>query len=312
MPLPLANPLAQPRVHPPTRTQSRVFNAPFPLRLWHLASLDAPTVAVAWSSGFAWAAGIQLPRWVLLLLFLGTWSVYIGDRLLDFHAAQRTGSLQRLRDRHYFHWRHRKLLLAVAISAASTAAALIFIRMPLPIRERNSILGIAALAYFTGVHSAGKLPSLLPAWSRRLTSKEFLVGILFTAGCAAPVFSRLHPIGSLSAHWPFSLAAAFFAALAWLNCVAIESFESPIPAPMHPRALALALAGLVLVAGFTVIHPRAAALLLAGSASALLLAFLDRARHRLTPMALRIAADLALLTVIFPFMLSAPLGPRLP
>jgi hypothetical protein len=312
VPLPLANSLAQPRVHPHTRTQPRLFEAPAPLRLWHLASLDAPTVAVAWSSAFAFAAGVQLPRWIPLLLFLGTWSVYIGDRLLDFRSAQRTGNLQRLRDRHYFHWRHRKLLLAVAICTASAATALIFIRMPLALRERNSVLAIAALAYFTGVHSAGRLPSLFPIWSRRFPSKEFLVGILFTAGCAAPVLSRLHSAGGTAARWPLLVATAFFAALAWLNCRSIESFESPIPSPILPHAIALALAGLILAAGFTLIQPRAAALLLAGSASALLLAFLDRARHRLTPMTLRIAADLALLTVVLPLILSAPLSSRLP
>ncbi len=304
MPLPLANPLAQPRVHP--HTQPRLLDVPAPLRFWHLASLDAPTVAVAWSSAFAWSAGIQLPRWIPLLLFLGTWSVYILDRLLDFRSAQRAGNLQRLRDRHYFHWRHRKSLLPIAICAASASAALIFLRMPVDLRERNSVLAVAALAYFTGVHSAGKLPSLLPAWSRRLASKEFLVGILFTAGCAAPVLSRLHSAGGAADYWPVLVAMAFFAALAWLNCRSIESFESPIPSPILPHALALACAGLILAAAFTLIQPRAAALLLAGSASAVLLAFLDRERNRLRPIALRIVADLALLTVVFPLILGAP------
>ena len=93
--------------------------------------------------------------------------------------------------------------------------------MPVDLRERNSVLAVAALAYFTGVHSAGKLPSLLPAWSRRLASKEFLVGILFTAGCAAPVLSRLHSAGGAADYWPVLVAMAFFAALAWLNCRSI-------------------------------------------------------------------------------------------
>ncbi len=64
---------------------------PRALHLWHLASLDAPTVAVVWTLAFAWAAGVHLDRWVLVLLASGTWTVYVGDRLLDAHRAIRVG-----------------------------------------------------------------------------------------------------------------------------------------------------------------------------------------------------------------------------
>ncbi len=82
-----------------------------PLRLWHLASLDAPTVAVVWSFAFAWSAGIKLPDWVSALLVLAVWPVYVIDRLLDARAGLRSQNLDRLRERHLFHWRHRRLLL---------------------------------------------------------------------------------------------------------------------------------------------------------------------------------------------------------
>jgi hypothetical protein len=45
-------------------------------------------------------------------------------------------------------------------------------------------------------------------------------------------------------------------------------------------------------------QPRPAALITAGAASALLLALLDRGRSLLTPLALRTAADLALLSPV--------------
>jgi hypothetical protein len=48
---------------------------------------------VAWSLNFAWAAGVNLPKWVPVLLALGTWAVYVGDRLLDARAAFRSGNL---------------------------------------------------------------------------------------------------------------------------------------------------------------------------------------------------------------------------
>jgi hypothetical protein len=97
-------------------------DAPGPLAWWHLASLDAPTVAVAWSLGFAWAAGVALPAWVPALLALTAWAVYIGDRLLDARAAIRSGETHRLRERHFFHHRHRRVFGVLAVAASCAAA----------------------------------------------------------------------------------------------------------------------------------------------------------------------------------------------
>lgn len=300
MPLPLANSTAQTSQLSSIASASRQLGAPGPLRMWHLASLDAPSVAVSWSLGFAWAAGVQLPRWVPVLLALGTWAVYIGDRLLDVRSARAAGNLDRLRDRHFFHWRHRRILAPLALVAASASAAMIFTFMPAGIRERNSVLAAAALAYFSGVHSArspiGRHSPLL--------SKEFLVGVLFTAGCALPVISLSGLNGrSGLVLWPVLVAIAFFAALAWLNCRAIERWESSCNRPhISIEGNLLGLAGLTMAAGFVPFLPRIALLLAAGALSSIMLALLDRMRGRLTPLALRAAADLVLLT---PFLLLA-------
>lgn len=262
------------------------------IRLWHLASLDAPTVAVVWSLGFASAAGTRLPAWVPLLLALGTWSVYLGDRLLDARAGLRNGTLRKLRERHLFHWRHRRILVPLAGCAGLTAAILIFALMPAGVRERDSVLAAAALAYFSGVHARRR-----PAWLSALFSKEFLVGLLFTAGCALPAFSQIHGIAKTgSLFWSLLAAAVFFAALAWLNCRAIDRWESAAHAETEALGCWLALFGSALAFAMAFIEMRGAALLLAGTASALLLAWLDRWRGRLTPLALRAAADLVLLT----------------
>jgi hypothetical protein len=58
----------------------------------------------------------------------------------------------------------------------------------------------------------------------------------------------------------------------------------------------LGVSGLLLATVLASTQPRPAALIAAGAASALLLALLHRLRHRLTPLALRAAADLVLLT----------------
>jgi hypothetical protein len=89
---------------------------------------------------------------------------------------------------------------------------------------------------------------------------------------------------------------AFFAALAWLNCSAIESWESKLGFRVGSTAVFLGLVGLT--AGFSLasVAPRGSALLVAGAVSAFLLTMLDRIRGRVTPLALRSAADLVLLT----------------
>ena len=277
-------------------------DAPKPLALWHLASFDAATVAVVWSLAFAWVGGVRLPLWTPILLALVAWSVYVGDRLLDARASLRRGNLDQLCERHYFHWRHRYVLVPLAAGAALAAASIIFVAMPHGALAPNTMLGAAAFAYFSGVHSRRKLP--------RLVTKEFLVGAIFTAACALPAWLRMRAHGApFAAQWPFAAMAAYFAALAWLNCHAIARWESGQAtrgrfAAVRTLGAALALAGLLLACIVAAEHPRAAALLGAGAASALLLALLDRGRERLTPLALRAAADFVLLTPL----LLAPLA----
>lgn len=306
MPLPLSQLPAQVRLHPEPigdlRREAdrlpaiRLVDAPRPLALWHLASFDAPTVALVWSLAFAWSARVRLPYWAPLLLALMAWSVYIGDRLLDARAGLRNPDLHPLRERHYFHWRHRFMFIPLAIVALLAAARIILVNMPHGTLRPDSLLGAAAFAYFSGVHSRRKLP--------RLATKEFLVGVIFTAGCMLPAWLRLRTAAAETPRLAvFLLSVVYFAALAWLNCHSIAEWESN-PADRRRRCsvmelgTGLAAAGVLLAAVLAVHHPRGAFLLASGAGSALLLALLDRTRHRLTPLALRAAADLVLLTPV--------------
>ena len=292
-------------------------DAPRALGFWHLASLDAPTVAVVWSLAFAWASRIRLPVWLPLLLALVTWSIYVCDRLLDARAGMRKTACHTLRERHSFHWRHRRALLPLAIIAACAAAGIIFIFMPLVTRERDSVLAAAAFVYFSGVHSRSNTRLRRFRWPRSFPSKEFLVGIIFTAGCAMPAWNRRHLfVVGASALWTFWIPAIAYAALAWLNCSCIAQWESAGASPLaihlgrkgafrhrqsNPPAILIAsllLAGidLSLAAAFAQMHPRSAALLVAAGTSSLLLALLNERSKRFPALALRAAADLALLT----------------
>jgi hypothetical protein len=280
-----------------------MLDLPAPLRMWHLTSMDAPTVALVWSLSFAWAMRVRLPSWIPLLLVLGTWTAYVGDRLLDALMGFRSGDCKCLRERHYFHWRHRRILLALAACACFVVIAIIFKAMPLTARNPDSFLAVAALAYFSGVHYGHRLPGLL----RKLFSKELLVGALFAAGCALPTFSRLRLSSNAAASlWPLIVVAVFFAAVAWLNCHAIEHWESEDSSSISFAAATIGLAGLVLVWLIAPILSRTGALLAAGTASALLIALLDSTKTRLTPLALRVLADVVLLTPI----LAVWFGPR--
>lgn len=284
------------------------------LILWHLTSLDAPTVAAVWSLAFARCSGLHLHPWTPVLLSLTTWCIYVGDRLLDARKGLRFCSESGLRERHFFHWRHRRILLPLAIGAACIALAMVMALLPSIVRESGSVMAIAALVYLSGVHLAHGSDNFTATQRLTFPNKEFWVGLLFTAGCALPLWPRLHVAGATqSSFWPFWIPVACFAALAWLNCTCIAQWESAdgppgLPdlhrganggAPLHLRlAILLAIVSTGLAAGAFPAHPRTAALLACGAASAIILALLDRIRDRLAATALRAAADLALLTPV--------------
>jgi hypothetical protein len=273
------------------------FHAPLPIRMWHLASLDAPTVALIWSVAFAWVMKVHLPWWTLLLLSLGVWGVYVADRLLDARTSMHTSAPEKLHERHIFHWRHRRILAPAAIACGFISAWIVFQRMPSTTKEHDSLLAAASVLYFTRVHTGRKFLPIFP--------KELVVGLLFTLGCALPAFSRAH----LSlAEWPLLISIGFYALLAWLNCLAIDRWEShdlePSRCPIAFPAMVFSAAALICSSLLFASHPRSASLILCGAIAALLLAALDRVRSRITPVTLRAAADLALLTPALLLVLS--------
>ncbi len=179
----------------------------------------------------------------------------------------------------------------MALASALIAAWIVFHLMPRTTREHDSLLAAASLLYFTRVHSGRRFLSVL--------SKELAVGVIFTFGCAFTAFSRAH-FSLDTPWWPLLITTVFFALLAWFNCYAIDRWEShdanfsryPIAVP----ALFLTAAGFICSALLVASHPRSASLLACGATASLLLAALDRVRSRITPVTLRAAADLVLLT----------------
>ncbi len=267
------------------------------LEWWHLLSLDAATVAALWSYAFARAMGLHLPTLAPLLLAAGTWLVYVADRILDGYNTQ-----TRLRKRHYFYAKHRSIFLAAATAVAGCVGWLVLTRMQPAVRREDSLLFLAAMIYFLLVHAKGRRVE-------RWLPKELVVGVLFACATAVPTWARL-TLG----HSRLVPAVGCFAALCWLNCVAIEWWEEDgpsAPASGHPahistrwaaRHLRKLAAGLALAAVLLAVlallnsSPGLAAIYLAVFLSSSLYVWMESAAARVDAVHLRIAADGALLT----------------
>jgi hypothetical protein len=263
------------------------------LRYWHLLSLDAPTVAALWCWAFGLAAHLRLALWLPAALALGTWLFYVADRLLDAQLSPPSA----LRLRHHFHRQHRGRFLAAAL-LAGVALALLVARMPRSLLLAYCALGALSLVYLAFVHLPHRQHSGPPRWF----PKELAVGLIFSAATALPAWDEARRrAAGMPRHHPLLLLCPLFAALCWLNCIAIEEWEAGHSA-RHARLLAVgtAAAGLLCLTELFSDGARLLALLAVGSASLFLL--LDR--FRLTAAARRIAADLVLLTPLL--LLAAP------
>lgn len=285
---------------------------------WHLLSLDAPSVATLWAFSFARALHFTLPATSLLLLFGGTWLLYIADRIFD--GLRPTA---RLRERHLFYIRNRAAVLLAAIPVIAFLAWLIFAHMLPAARRDDLVLFAAAAAYFCCVH-------LRAAKSERWFPKELMVALIFASATAVPAFARLAPGPAPTAVFHATvianqspavlpILAILFAALCWLNCIAIEKWEqaSELCRPAHPPlshnppaqisdstrwgqqhlrliSIAITFAPIATAALLLRSNLPAAELCFAASLSSALFLALDRAP--LSTFHLRIAADAALLT----------------
>jgi hypothetical protein len=261
---------------------------------WHLLSLDAPTVAALWSLFFVRAMHLHLSFFQALLLPLGTWLLYVTDRILDGLRQSHAGLL---RERHHFHARHRTAFVgAASVLAALLAWSVLTYMRPETLRD-DFYLGVFALLYLLAVHrGASRLP------------KELAVAILFAAATAIPAWSRLNAGGS-SGKEQLAPAIILFALLCWINCVGIEKWEGGAFhattrwAGLHLRRILTITALCSLAAALLAPSTGLAAVYLAATVSSALLFALDARSSRLSPLHLRIAADIALLTpmALLPF-----------
>ncbi len=264
-----------------------------PLELWHLLSLDAPTVAVVWTWFAARSAQVRLPPVVPFAMFLAVWLLYAGDRLLD----TRFGVAGQWEERHRFHFQHRRLFRA-AIAAAAAVLAYAAMELPKPMLQLYLGLGAALALWFAALH-------FLPRRLAESLPKEVVPGLFFALAVFLPVATSAPRMLS---------AGLLFGTLCALNCLCIYAWEHT-PGTLdqaHPvtrygvrRLRPLALLLIVSVLALVPFSPAGeAGVLRAVAASSALLLLLDHFADRLSGTTLRAAADLVLLTPLLaaPFL----------
>lgn len=266
------------------------------LTLWHLLSLDAPTVAVVWTVFLAHRVGVSLPWQSPVAMFAAVWMLYAADRLLDSRPLADGTTRGKLEARHLFHDRYRKRFLW-GIVTAGIALAVMLPRIDAAVLRLDSLLGSLLAAWLLLIH-------LLPehgADAHRLP-KELAVGVCFPAAVFIPTVART--ASPLHALLP---SAIFLGVLCTLNCLLIYAWEHPVLrstswstrwAAQHlvPLTSAVLAASLLAVFfGHGELRPVATACVLSTSG----LALLHKQRFAMKAVNLRAAADLTLLSPLF-------------
>jgi hypothetical protein len=245
-------------------------------RIWlwpNLLSLDAPLVAVLWQILFVRCFRAQPDIAAAALLVAAVWLIYSADRMLD---AWR-GSVHR--PRHEFCRLHWRALLLVWGAVFALAGCLSWFVLPSVLFGRGMGLLAAVAMYLVAVHAA-------PVNFRRFWPKEAMVGLLFALGASVAAWNHVRSAADV-------LTVLLFSCLCWINCVAIEQWESGESHwPVGAVAACVALAAILLLSRDRPI------LASAESASALAFMLLDRGRPRLSLDAQRVLADAALLSPI--------------
>jgi len=269
--------------------------------MWHLLSLDAPTVAAVWTVFIAYCAGFKLPWEGPAAMFAAVWMLYAADRLLDARPLADGSTPEELEARHRFHHLHRKRFL-IGIVLAALVLAILLPRMNVAVLHLYCLLASLLAAWLLLIH-------LLPvhgADAHRLP-KELAVGVCFPAAVFIPTVARTNsPVHTLLP------SAIFLAAVCTLNCLFIYAWEHPNlrSASWTTRwaaqrltlltAAVTAAAAMAAWLGHGPLHPIAAACAL----SAAMLGLLHAQRAKIDSVNLRALADLSLLTplLVFPVL----------
>jgi hypothetical protein len=252
-------------VNPHNRSVDRVW-------LWpNLLSLDAPIVALLWQILFARCLHVRVELLPSVLLVLAVWLIYAADRTIDAW----TGAS--LLPRHEFYRKHWRALLPLWILALTAGSALAWTRLTPELLAGGIALAGVVVAYFVLLH-LGILQK----------TKEAAVAVLFALGATISAWPNVHTAVDME-------AIVLFSCLCWVNCVAIEHWESAA----EQRWPIAAAAGVVAVAAMLLLFEGRPVLGGAVAVSSLAFVLLDCVRRHFSRDALRVLADVALLSPLF-------------
>jgi hypothetical protein len=277
-----------------------------PLALWHLLSLDAPTIAALWAWFIALANHICLPLSSTLAMAIAVWMLYAADRLMDARLLNVDPThYEGLEARHYFHHHYRSAFFT-GILVAAIALALLLRHLEAAALHLYIVLGALVSGYFILIHASRSAAERQKVTHR--FPKEIVVGLFFAAATFIPTVARRPDLRP-----PLLPFALLFATLCILNCLFIYAWEhagslarNPPPTITHlalrnlpSLTVLLALSG----AAFTLFDQRGPwPVPYAIALSAALLLLLHHHRLAITPLTLRAAADLALATPLLLFL----------
>ena len=259
-----------------------------------MLSLDAPAVTVSWQWLFATVCGVHLHWPESTVVAISIWLAYVADRWFE---GWRVAPDAMRTQRHRFYQQHRWAVATAWCVGLLADLAIAFSALT----ERELTAGVVLLA-----------PTLLYLLSHQLlhrhrrwrAPKEVCIAFLLAGG--ASVFVVAAPGVNIE---PLFAPIVIFGALCFANVALIAVWEQEIDethgqvslarqfrgAAGVSRAFPWVLAAVIAATLFSplpVSRPAAAC----GIASALLLAVLDRAEHRIGWQLSRVLADFVLLT----------------
>jgi hypothetical protein len=243
-----------------------------PTRLWlwpNLLSLDAPLVAVLWQILFARCFQVPADALAALLLLLTVWLIYAADRTLDAWKGDRHSA------RHEFYRRHWRTLLPVWLAILVLTGWLAAVHLAPGLFLRGVLLLAVVGIYFALVHG-GILRG----------PKEAAVGVLFALGASLEAWGKVKTPADAA-------TILLFSGLCWMNCVAIQRWEDE-RLDWSPSVAAIALA----CAAAVLLYAHRPILGGAELASAFAFLLLGRVHRKLSADAVRVLADVALLSPV--------------
>lgn len=176
------------------------------LQLWHLLSLDAPTVAFCWLFFVAHAMHVAHALTSAAALGCAVWLVYVFDRLLDARSGESYSTPNSLSGLYGTHGR------AFLFAACATGLAMVWLLALLPryLREAWMLLAIPLTLYGVAVH----VLRLDGRW------KALCVGVFFAAAVALPVAVQ----GGRSL--PLLCVACAFGGVCRANCAVLRAADT--------------------------------------------------------------------------------------